>query len=154
MTTEQQDLLDRAMVQLTLLAEAQTAALLQLGFPAATESAELGSCLRSAREKMRESLEHANHARRALRLAGARIPSLDDKPREEKYDLAELAALDSVSGHALLLALDALQSMANRYDADRGKVVMGEGADFGEGIAAMRSRLRQFLGVNVGAGRE
>ncbi len=152
MTTEQQDLIDRAMVQLTLLAESQSAALFQLGDPAAVES---------AREKMRESLEHANHARRALRLAGARVPSLDDKPREEKYDLAELAALDSDAGKNLLAGLGELQGFADAYDRERGKSVpsgryniLDSGTDFGEALQMLRSRLRQLLGGNVGAGRE
>lgn len=145
MTTEEQDLIDRAMVQLTLLAETQANALFQLGDPPCTES---------AREKLRESLEHANHARRALRQAGARIPSLDDKPREEKYDLSELAALSSPAARELLTGLDALQALAEQYDGERGKTVAGSGADFGEGLEMMRSRLRQLLGVRLGAGRE
>ena len=142
MSTEEQNLIDRAMGQLTLLGELQSSALFQLP-----------ECPVAARESLTESLEHANHARRALRLAGARIPVLDDKPREEKYDLGELSALSSQSGFQLLAGLNQLQALAEHYDGERGKMIAGEGADFGEGIAIMRSRLRQLLGV-AGSGRE
>lgn len=142
MTTEQQEILDRAMAQLTLLGGEQSRALHSL-----SESPE------TAREALRQATEHANHARRALRLAGARVPALDDRPTDDKYDLGELAALSSQAGFQLLAGLNQLQELADAYDADRGKMIAGEGADFGEGIAAMRSRLRQLLGIREG-GRE
>ncbi|WP_395139291.1 hypothetical protein [Armatimonas sp.] len=140
MTAEEQGLIDRAMGQITLLGELQSSALFQLP-----------ECPVAARETLTESLEHANHARRALRLAGARIPVLDDKPREERLDLSELAALDSTAARELLAGLNQLQALAERYDGERGKMIGGQGADFGEGIAAMRSRLRQLLGIREGA---
>jgi len=152
MTAEEQDLVDRAMVQLTLLAQTQSTALFQMGDPTAADS---------SRAAMRESLEHANHARRLLRSAGARIPSLDDKPREERYDLAELAAVDSYAGKNLLAGLNELQGFADAYDRERGKSlpsgqynVLPSGTDFGEALEQLRSRLRQLLGMGVGSGRE
>jgi hypothetical protein len=151
MTTEQQDLIDRAMVQLGLVQSANVSAL------AAVQE---GNLL-EARTALADTSNHANHARRALRLAGARIPSLDDRPSEEKYDLGELAALDSAAGKNLLAGLGELQGFADAYDRERGKSlpsgrynILDSGTDFGEALQMLRSRLRQLLGLNVGAGRE
>ena len=128
--------LDRAMAHLRLVQEHQATALF------AVESEPL-----EAKESLYEAKRHANLAAQSLRLAGARIPEIDDKPREERWDLSQLAALRSPTAQELLAGVEALREVAERFDAERGKVVGGSGVDFAEDLAVMALRLREICGL-------
>lgn len=140
---ENADQLDRAMAQLRLVQEHQAAALFTL------EDSPL-----EAKVHLRESANHANHAARALRLAGAHVPELDNAPREERFDLSDLAAMSSPTGRELLAGIEALQVLAERWDAERGQVIAGSGTDFGEALETLALRLRQQVGGAEGRGLE
>ncbi|WP_394794899.1 hypothetical protein [Armatimonas sp.] len=96
-----------------------------------------------ARSALSEASHHANQIARALHSAGADVVVVTEKPRPERFDLSELAALDSEAGRELLTGIESLRLLAERYDAERGQTVAGSGTDFGEALHALEIRLRR-----------